>query len=362
MDGHYPAIRLRRTRASAWSRAMVRETALTPADLIWPLFVTDGEGVEEPIGTLPGVSRWSVDNIVVRAREAIDLGIPCLALFPNTPGDMRDATGSHALDSDNLMCRAIAAIKQACGDEIGVLTDVARDGSEESAAGGVRLGGCDGRLHRGFQRGSHALRGGRLPRVDPLARGTHVGAQSQHRVEARSRPRVSVDDVRASQFGARAEESQSLAVRCAERRSPRGRDAFRRAHDRAVPRPALPRRRGVAARPRPAMPRDARVAQHHLAASRTRRRRPVRQARRATDAPKFLAHPHEQRVLGDDGLPSVDVAGGDEAHAPTGDLSVGDGGARHGDVSRASRSGGPPLLTRKIIPPKVPLKKSPSRP
>lgn len=127
MDGHYPAIRLRRTRASAWSRAMVRETALTPADLIWPLFVTDGEGVEEPIGTLPGVSRWSVDNIVVRAREAIDLGIPCLALFPNTPGDMRDATGSHALDSDNLMCRAIAAIKQACGDEIGVLTDVALD-------------------------------------------------------------------------------------------------------------------------------------------------------------------------------------------------------------------------------------------
>ena len=105
MDGHYPAIRLRRTRASAWSRAMVRETALTPADLIWPLFVTDGEGVE----------------------EAIDLGIPCLALFPNTPGDMRDATGSHALDSDNLMCRAIAAIKQACGDEIGVLTDVALD-------------------------------------------------------------------------------------------------------------------------------------------------------------------------------------------------------------------------------------------
>ncbi|WP_188642897.1 porphobilinogen synthase [Blastomonas marina] len=127
MDGHYPAIRLRRTRASTWSRAMVRETALTPADLIWPLFVTDGEGVEEPIGTLPGVSRWSVDNIVARAKEAIDLGIPCLALFPNTPGDMRDATGSHALDSDNLMCRAIAAIKQACGDEIGVLTDVALD-------------------------------------------------------------------------------------------------------------------------------------------------------------------------------------------------------------------------------------------
>ena len=217
------------------------------------------------------------------------------------------------------------------GQKRGVLDGVAGDGAEESAAGGVRLGGCDGRLHRSFQRGSHALRGGRLPRVDPLARGTHVGAQSQHRVEARSRPRVSVDDVRASQLGARAEESKSLAVRCAERRSPRGRDAFRRAHDRAVPRPVMPRRRGVAAR----------VAQHHLAAPRTRRRRPVRQARRAADAPKFLAHAHEQRVLGDDGLPRVDVAGGDEAHAPTEDLALGDGGARHGVVSRASRSGGP---------------------
>jgi porphobilinogen synthase len=106
---------------------MVRETALTPAGLIWPLFVTDGEGVEEPVGTLPGVSRWSVDNIVGRAKEAIELGIPCLALFPNTPPDQRDATGSHALDADNLMCRAIRAIKDACGNDIGVLTDVALD-------------------------------------------------------------------------------------------------------------------------------------------------------------------------------------------------------------------------------------------
>lgn len=106
---------------------MVRETALTPTDLIWPLFVTAGEGVEEPVGTLPGVSRWSVDRIVECAREAVALGIPCLALFPNTPGDQRDATGSRALDPDNLMCRAIAAIKQACGTDIGVLTDVALD-------------------------------------------------------------------------------------------------------------------------------------------------------------------------------------------------------------------------------------------
>ena len=127
MTGSYPATRLRRTRASAWSRALHRETMLTPADLIWPLFVTEGTGVEEPIGSLPGVSRWSVDLIVQRAKEAADLGIPCLALFPNTPAGLRSEDGQEALNPDNLMCRAIRAIKQACGEQIGVLTDVALD-------------------------------------------------------------------------------------------------------------------------------------------------------------------------------------------------------------------------------------------
>ena len=123
----YPAIRLRRTRATAWSRALHRETVLTPADLIWPLFVTAGTGVEEPIASLPGVSRWSVDLIVKRAQEAIALGIPCLALFPNTPQALRSEDGGEALNPDNLMCQAIRAIKQACGDDVGVLTDVALD-------------------------------------------------------------------------------------------------------------------------------------------------------------------------------------------------------------------------------------------
>ncbi len=123
----YPAARLRRPRTTAWSRAMHRETVLTPADLIWPLFVTDGAGVEEPIGSLPGVSRWSVDLIAARAREAVALGIPCLALFPNTQPDRRDPVGTEALNPDNLMCRAIRAIRDACGDSIGVLTDVALD-------------------------------------------------------------------------------------------------------------------------------------------------------------------------------------------------------------------------------------------
>jgi porphobilinogen synthase len=106
---------------------MVRENMLSPADLIWPLFVTEGEGIEEVIATLPGVSRWSVDQIVLRAAEAIELGIPCIALFPNTQADRRSEDGAEAFNPDNLMCRAIRAIKQAHGDQIGVLTDVALD-------------------------------------------------------------------------------------------------------------------------------------------------------------------------------------------------------------------------------------------
>lgn len=123
----FPTTRLRRTRASAWSRALHRETVLTPADLIWPLFVTEGAGVEDPIGSLPGVSRWSVDRIAERAQEAVKLGIPCVALFPNTPAERRSEDGAEALNPDNLMCRAIRAIKEACGEDLGVLTDVALD-------------------------------------------------------------------------------------------------------------------------------------------------------------------------------------------------------------------------------------------
>ena len=105
---------------------MHRETALAPADLIWPLFIADGQGVEDPIASLPGVSRWSVDGIVARAKEAHALGIPCLALFPNTPAGLRTDDGREALNPENLMCRAIRAVKDAVPD-IGILTDVALD-------------------------------------------------------------------------------------------------------------------------------------------------------------------------------------------------------------------------------------------
>jgi porphobilinogen synthase len=127
MSAGYPNIRLRRTRATAWSRALHREVLVTPADLIWPLFVTEGRGIEDPIGSLPGVSRWSVDLVAERAREAAAAGIPCIALFPNTQPERRSEDGAEALNPDNLMCRAIKAIKDACGESLGVLTDVALD-------------------------------------------------------------------------------------------------------------------------------------------------------------------------------------------------------------------------------------------
>ena len=100
---------------------------MTPADMIWPLFVTEGHDLEVPVASLPGVSRWSVDRIVDQARLAVAAGIPALALFPNTQPERRTFDGGEALNPDNLMCRAIRAIKDACGSDIGVLTDVALD-------------------------------------------------------------------------------------------------------------------------------------------------------------------------------------------------------------------------------------------
>lgn len=106
---------------------MVRENQLSPANLIWPLFVCEGSGEEQPISSLLGVSRWSVDFIVDRAREAVAEGIPCLALFPYTQADRRSIMGEEAHNPDNLMCRATRAIKDAVGDDIGILSDVALD-------------------------------------------------------------------------------------------------------------------------------------------------------------------------------------------------------------------------------------------
>jgi porphobilinogen synthase len=126
ITGSFPNIRLRRTRLSPWSRAMVAQNRLSPADLIWPLFVIEGQGERQSVAAMPGVERLWIDLIVAAVREAASLGIPCLALFPNTPAERRTDDGREALNPDNLMCRATAAIKAAVPD-IGVLTDVALD-------------------------------------------------------------------------------------------------------------------------------------------------------------------------------------------------------------------------------------------
>jgi porphobilinogen synthase len=122
----YPATRLRRLRRHDWSRRLVAEHTLSANDLIWPLFVIDGKNARTAIKTMPGVERLSVDLAVAAAREASALGIPALALFPNTPDERRNDGATEAYNPDNLMCRALAAIKTAV-PEIGLIADVALD-------------------------------------------------------------------------------------------------------------------------------------------------------------------------------------------------------------------------------------------
>jgi len=120
------AIRPRRNRRADWARRMVREHVLTPDDLIWPLFLVEGKKVRAAVASMPGVERLSIDEAVRAAEHAAKLAIPCLALFPYTEHEKRDERGSEALNADNLVCRAIRAIKQEV-PQIGVLCDVALD-------------------------------------------------------------------------------------------------------------------------------------------------------------------------------------------------------------------------------------------
>jgi porphobilinogen synthase len=120
------AIRPRRNRRTEWARRLVREHVLTTDDLIWPLFVVDGTNVRAPVESMPDVERLSVDQAVRAAERAAKLTIPCLALFPYTDPDKRDDEGSEALNAENLVCRAVRAIKKEVPD-IGILCDVALD-------------------------------------------------------------------------------------------------------------------------------------------------------------------------------------------------------------------------------------------
>jgi len=121
----FPATRMRRLRQSPWIRSLVAENTLTPADLVWAIFVHDGEG-RVPVGSLPGIDRLSVTEAAAAARRASELGIPAIALFPYIGPEGKDATGSGALDPDGLVPRALRAMKDAA-PEVGLITDVALD-------------------------------------------------------------------------------------------------------------------------------------------------------------------------------------------------------------------------------------------
>ena len=123
---NFPHTRMRRTRSTGWSRRLVRENELSVNDLIWPLFVREGKNISEPIPSMPGVERHSIDHIAIKAAEAVELGIPAVALFPKTPADKKTDDGKEALNPDNLVNQAIRTIKAAV-PEIGVIVDVALD-------------------------------------------------------------------------------------------------------------------------------------------------------------------------------------------------------------------------------------------
>ncbi len=125
-SGAFPAVRMRRNRKSAWVRRLVSENVLQVSDLIWPMFVIDGKNTSEPVASMPGVERSSIDLAVRKAEEAAKLGIPVIALFPNTRPELRTEDAREALNKNNLVCSAVRAIKQAV-PEIGIMCDVALD-------------------------------------------------------------------------------------------------------------------------------------------------------------------------------------------------------------------------------------------
>lgn len=124
--GEYPATRMRRNRMKAFSRRLVAENSVSTDDLIWPLFVIEGTNCAEAIASMPGVNRWSIDRLIDQAGLALSLGIPAIAIFPSIDPAQKDAAGSLAREGNNLVCRAVAAVKSAHPD-LGIICDVALD-------------------------------------------------------------------------------------------------------------------------------------------------------------------------------------------------------------------------------------------
>ncbi|HUO91640.1 MAG TPA: porphobilinogen synthase [Rhizomicrobium sp.] len=136
----YPALRMRRLRRADWTRRLVAESTLSPSDFIWPLFVIDGQKKREPVGSMPGVDRLSVDLIAAEAEEAARLGIPVVALFPYTDPTLKTPDGREAVNPANLVCRAAREIKRAV-PQLGVLCDVALDPYTSHGHDGVLVDG-----------------------------------------------------------------------------------------------------------------------------------------------------------------------------------------------------------------------------
>ena len=124
--GSYPSVRLRRNRKTEWSRRLVSESNLSPSDLIWPIFLREGRNIKEPIKSMPGVYRYSLDKLEKLVEWAIENKIPVIALFPNTPTSKKNSKGSEALNKKNLICKALKLIKKNY-KEIGIMCDVALD-------------------------------------------------------------------------------------------------------------------------------------------------------------------------------------------------------------------------------------------
>ncbi|TWU45627.1 Delta-aminolevulinic acid dehydratase [Novipirellula aureliae] len=124
--GPFPATRMRRVRRVEWSRRMVAEHRLSTNDLIWPVFVFDGNG-RTPIPSMPGVDRLGGDQIESMAEMAVSLGIPAIALFPATPSELKTEDAAEAINPGNLICRSVRKVKEAVGDSLGVICDVALD-------------------------------------------------------------------------------------------------------------------------------------------------------------------------------------------------------------------------------------------
>jgi porphobilinogen synthase len=123
----FPATRMRRNRRYDWSRRLVSEHHLTVDDLIWPVFIHEGQNLREAVPSMPGVDRLSIDLLVDAVGEAVELGIPAVALFPATDPSKKTPEAEEALNSDNLVCRAVRAVKQSHGEKIGIVCDVALD-------------------------------------------------------------------------------------------------------------------------------------------------------------------------------------------------------------------------------------------